>query len=348
MTIAYIFAYFGDGGSEENAFLLAQSAKKAGHKVIFIISSYSSSSILRLEKEGLESVILPMESSFGPLAVTRSAKLLGRTIRDKKIDIVHTHMLREQSLAIMAKIFGCRFILVRTFHRFDQFNNKMKLLMPLYRRFTNAFISISDGMSEYLAKNGVTKKVYLIKNGVPKVAALTHDKALGFIGRLSSEKGILKFVEANVELLQKTKLVIAGDGPDFDKIKKIVDKNRLNVRMIGKITDKAKFYKKISVLVLPSETEVLPLVVLEAFSCGLPVAAFDIKPLRELVANDNGCLAKFPDYFLLGEAAALLLKNPNKYHKTNYKKYKSEYSVERMWAHTGELYNDLALSYKKW
>lgn len=348
MTIGYIFSYFGDGGAEENAFLLAQSAKKAGHKVVFVISSYSASSILRLEKEGFETILLSMESSFGLSSIIRSANRLSNIIRDKKINIIHCHMLREQSLAILAKIFGSRFVLVRTFHRFDQFNYKMRPIMPIYRKFTDAFISISQGMNDYLNKNGVKKKVHLIKNGVPKIAVSSHEKALGFIGRLSSEKGILNFVKANIALLQKNKLVIAGEGPDFDEIQSFVDKHKLNVQMMGKVMNKSKFYSKISILVLPSETEVLPLVILEAFSCGLPVAAFSIKPLKELVAKDNGCLVEFPEYSMLGDAAAALLEDSSKYKKANFARYQSDYSDERMWAQTSKLYDDLALNHKKW
>jgi L-malate glycosyltransferase len=343
MRIAYVFAYFGDGGAEEHAFLLAQKAKQAGHEPLFIISSSSDLSLKRLQNEKFKTINLPMESSFGLFSVRKSAISLKKIIKSEKIDIVHTHMLREHSLAILAKYFGGKFILIRTFHRFDQFNWKMKPLMPMYRRLTDAFISISATMTDYLKANGLTDRVHLIENGVAKVVAPKHSKALGFIGRLAKEKGILEFVRANTSILRDNKLVIAGDGPDLQDIKKIAEANKLNVGLLGKITSKADFYKKISVLVLPSETEVLPLVVLEAYSCGLPVVAFDIESLRSLITKDNGALVKFPDYVQMGQAGLKLLSNSGKYYGPNVARYESNYSADIMWAKTCALYESLSI-----
>jgi L-malate glycosyltransferase len=343
MKIAYVFAYFGDGGAEEHAFLLAQKAKQAGHEPLFIISSSSDLSLKRLQNEKFKVINLPMESSFSLFSVGKSAISLKQIIKLEKIDIVHTHMLREQSLAILAKYFGSKFILIRTFHRFDQFNWKMKPLMPMYRRLTDAFISISAAMTDYLKANGLVDRVYLIENGVAKVAAPKHSKALGFIGRLAKEKGILEFVKANINILRINKLVIAGDGPDLEDIKKTIVANKLNIELLGRVLNETKtdFYKKISVLVLPSETEVLPMVVLEAYSCGLPVVAFDVGFLKRLITKDNGVLVRFPDYAQMGQEAFRLLSASDKYYEPNIAAYESKYSNDIMWGKTYDLYRSL-------
>lgn len=340
MKIAYIFSYFGDGGTEGYAVLLAQKAREAGNKVVFIISSGSKVAIDRLKKQDFEIIDLPMESSFNPLLVRKSVADLKKIIQSNHIDLVHANMLREQTIACFAKKAGAKFVLMRAFHRFNQFNWKMKPLMSLYEEYTDAVISISDAMSEYLTENGLND-FRLIKNGVVKIKAPSHDVALGFIGRLAKEKGILSFVEANTEMLKSVKLVIAGDGPDYEAIKKIADDKKLKIEMLGIITDKDKFYKKFSVLVLPSDHEVLPLVILEAYSCGLPVIAFDIKPLLELVKPENGMLIKFPDYKQMGKMSLRLLSNSEKYRKTNIDTYESMYSVDKMWTATYDLYKSL-------
>lgn len=342
MKIAYVFSYFGDGGAEEHAFLLAQKARESGNDVKFIVSSISDSALRRLQNEKFEIIRLSMESSFRPILALRSAIGLKRIIKLEKIDVVHTHMLREQSLAIFAKFLGSKFILVRTFHRFDQFNWKMKPFLPMYRKFTDAFIAISGTMTDYLKANGLSDSVYLIENGVNKIMAPEHARSLGFIGRLTDEKGILEFIKANVNILQNNKLVIAGDGPDYENIKKIAKDNRLNIELMGNVLNKSDFYKKISVLVLPSETEVLPLVVLEAYSCGLPVVAFDIKSLESLIEADNGILVEFPNYAKLGQAGLKLLSNSDQYHLANIKKYEAKYSADIMWTKTYELYESLS------
>lgn len=341
MIIAYVFSYFGDGGAEENAYLLAQSAKDAGHTPLFIISSFSILAMKRLEDQGFDVINLPMENSFNLGAVWQSARNLKKIINDKNIDIIHAHMLREQSLAIISKFLGAKFKLVRTFHRFDQFNKKMRPLTPLYNKFTDAFIAICPEMDRYLIKNGISGKVHMINNGVAKVEALDHNNALGFIGRLTPEKGILKFVSSNIDILKQNDMIIAGDGPDCEKIKELTKINDLKITLLGNITDKADYYKRISVLVLPSETEVLPLVILEAYSCGLPIAAFNLPSLKELVSKDNGKLVDYPDYSQLGDAAVNIIAKSGSYSKPNISKYMSEYSVSKMWNSTIKLYENL-------
>ena len=341
MKIAYIFAYFGDGGAEENAILLAKQAKLAGGKPLFIIDSSLESAKQRIKNESFEIVHLPMKSSFNIFKVLGSAIKLKKIIKQEKIDIIHSHMLREQSISIGAKVLGCKFILIRTFHRFDQFNWKMKLLLSIYKVFTDAVISISETMTKYLNKNGLTTKIHLIKNGVAKISVNKHEKAIGFMGRLVKEKGILNFVQSNIDIFRDNKLIIAGDGPDFANIKYIAKSNKLKIELVGKITNKREFYKKISVLVLPSVTEVLPLVVLEAYSCGLPVVAFDLDSLKGLITKNNGTLIKSFDYEKMGQESLALLKNQKSYETVNVAKYNSDYSVEGMWQNTERLYEAL-------
>ncbi len=342
MTIGYIFTYLGDGGAEENAILLAKQAIKSGYRVVFIVSNASQAAAKRLKDEKIDMINLPMESSFNIVSVRRSAMGLKKIIQSEKIDIIHSHMLREQSIGVLAKLLGAKFKLVRTFHRFDQFNIKMKPFMFAYRRYTDAFISISDQMSDYLKVNGISENVHLIKNGVAKVNTTKIGKAMGFIGRLTEEKGIFEFIKTNYKIFKSKNLVIAGDGPQYDQINKYIIDNKLKVNLMGKITNKPDFYNQISVLVLPSRTEVLPLVVLEAYSCGLPVVAFRLDSFKGLIEKENGVLVKYPDYSRMGIVALDLMRKTDTYRQTNIAKYNAEYSVEKMWSQTKSLYQQLA------
>jgi glycosyltransferase involved in cell wall biosynthesis len=341
MKIAHIFTYFGDGGAEEHAILLAQKTRSSNNEVLFITSESSERAKEKLKSNNFQTINLSMRSSFNPCLVLQSALSLKKTVISQKIDIVHAHMLREQSLAVLAKILGGKFKLVRTFHRLDQFNWKMKPLLPAYFKFTDAVISTSTTMSKYLNVNGWQGRFKLVENGVTRVVVPKHAEAIGFIGRLTPEKGILKFIEANSDMLHKTKLVIAGDGPDFEMIRKVIAKNGLNVKLLGNVANKADFYEKVSVLVLPSETEVLPLVILEAYSCGLPVVAFDIESLRSLIKKDNGILIGFPDYKQMGLVASDLVKKASRYSDNNISDYRTKYSVDIMWKKTNTIYNHI-------
>jgi glycosyltransferase involved in cell wall biosynthesis len=217
----------------------------------------------------------------------------------------------------------------------------MKPILPMYLKYTNATIAISPTMASYLDASGWRGHYALIENGATRVEVSKHDEAIGFIGRLTKEKGILAFIKANIDLLRENKLVIAGDGPDFSEIKKFAESEKLKIELMGNVTDKKTFFEKISVLILPSETEVLPLVVLEAYSCGLPVVAFDIESLKGLVGPRNGALIEYQDYCKMGQKALSMVKNQNKYNDENIKLFDRKYSEDIMWSKTLKLYQSL-------
>lgn len=342
MKIAYIFAYFGDGGAEAHALILAKKARESGNEVIFIVNNFTATGQKKLEDNKIDFVYLPMESSYNPIKIIKSVKGLKKIVKDQKIDVIHAHMLREQMITNYAKLFGLKVILIRTFHRFDQFNQKMKPFMPLFRKYTDAFIAISEEMNAYMQNNGLKEKVHLILNGVERVEASSHESAVGFIGRLTHEKGILSFIEENTLIFDDVKLVIAGDGPDFEEIKKTVERECLNVELMGNVTNRADFFKKISVLVLPSETEVMPMVVLEAYSCGVPVVAFNLDALKNIVKPENGRLIEFPNYQEMAKVAVDMLSNKNNYSEANILAFDQSYSEDIMWQKTFELYTALS------
>lgn len=341
MKIAHIFTYFGDGGAEAHALILAKKARDAGHEVLFIVNNFNANGQKKLQDNNIEVVYLAMDSSYNPIKMRQSVRDFKRIVQEKKIDVVHSHMLREQMVVNYAKLFGCKVKLIRTFHRFDQFNWKMRPFMPLFKKYTDAFIAISEEMSLYMQKHGLKKNIHLILNGVERVSSLYHEPAIGFIGRLTHEKGILAFIENNTLSLTQNKLVIAGDGPDYQAIDEFVKRECLNVELMGNVVDRSEFFSKISVLILPSETEVMPMVVLEAFSCGVPVVAFELEALKKIIKPENGKLIEFANYHEMARVAIEMLADAKSYSEVNMTTYEKTYSEDVMWQKTFELYYSL-------
>ena len=117
-----------------------------------------------------------------------------------------------------------------------------------------------------------------------------------YVGRLSPQKAVPRLVEALVEMKQPVQAVIVGDGDQRPMIESLLRQHSLtNVHLAGvrRGVELVEFYHWADVLVLPSEREGMPLVVLEAMACGLPVVATDVVGNRELVA-DVGVLVE-PD-----------------------------------------------------
>jgi glycosyltransferase involved in cell wall biosynthesis len=96
------------------------------------------------------------------------------------------------------------------------------------------------------------------------------------IGRLAAQKNQVLLLEAFARHARsKDTLVIAGDGPERDRLVKRANALdlRSQVRFVGHVDDARALYAEADVFVLSSHYEGAPAVVLEALAAGLPIAA---------------------------------------------------------------------------
>ena len=121
-----------------------------------------------------------------------------------------------------------------------------------------------------------------------------RDNLVGYIGRLSEEKGTLNFVKAIPEISKEKddlEFLIGGDGQLCDKIKKHLDENNLNdkVNLAGWIPhDKLPDYlNELKLVVLPSYTEGLPNLMLEAMACGTPVLSTPVGAIPDVITDSE-------------------------------------------------------------
>jgi glycosyltransferase involved in cell wall biosynthesis len=112
------------------------------------------------------------------------------------------------------------------------------------------------------------------KLGIPPLAPV-----VGFVGRLTRDKGVPELVKAFLRLSNQfpdLRLLLLGSFEDEDplpsEIRKCLQEHR-HVILPGLIDDPAPYYSLMDVLVLPSHREGFPNVVLEANAAGIPVAA---------------------------------------------------------------------------
>lgn len=136
-----------------------------------------------------------------------------------------------------------------------------------------------------------------------------RDNLLGYIGRLSQEKGILNFMEAITKILEirdDIRFLIGGDGPLRTKVEQYLSAENLNskAKFAGWIPhdELPKCLNDLKLLILPSYTEGLPNIMLEAMACGTPVLATPVGAIPDVVSDgktgfileDNSpeCIAK--------------------------------------------------------
>jgi glycosyltransferase involved in cell wall biosynthesis len=111
---------------------------------------------------------------------------------------------------------------------------------------------------------------------------------IGAVGRFSVEKGVDRAIRTLAELRPRyphAQLHLIGEGPERAKLEALARELGVigAVRFWGWQADSKPFYEAMDALLLPSHTEGLPNVVLEAMAMGVPVAATDVGGVRELL-----------------------------------------------------------------
>ncbi|MBT9150870.1 MAG: Alpha-D-kanosaminyltransferase [candidate division WS2 bacterium] len=101
---------------------------------------------------------------------------------------------------------------------------------------------------------------------------------IGYIGRLSVEKGILNLMGAIPNVVTKTngiRFLIGGDGPLRGEVEEYLHKYNLNdkIEFVGWVPHEnlSRYLNCLKLIVIPSYTETGPLIMFEAMSCGTPV-----------------------------------------------------------------------------
>ncbi|MDD1775204.1 MAG: glycosyltransferase family 4 protein, partial [Methanobacterium sp.] len=119
-------------------------------------------------------------------------------------------------------------------------------------------------------------------------------KQIGYLGRLSEEKGIMNLIRAIPAILEKdpeVSFLIVGDGPLKSDIEAFINKYNLEhkVILVGRIphNEMAKYLNEVKLIVIPSYTEGLPNVMLEAMACGTPVLATPVGGIPDVVRDEK-------------------------------------------------------------
>jgi glycosyltransferase involved in cell wall biosynthesis len=164
------------------------------------------------------------------------------------------------------------------------------------------------------------RRVHYVPNGIDldRFAAggraPTGEPAVGTITGLRREKNLARLLQAFRQVADTTpaRLIIAGDGSERSKLEAQAAGLGLGqrVQFTGHLDDPAPLYRSIDVFTLSSDTEQMPLSVLEAMAAGLPVAATDVGDIASMVAAENRPFITPLDETALAKAIASLISDP--------------------------------------
>jgi glycosyltransferase involved in cell wall biosynthesis len=250
--------------------------------------------IAYLARAGIEHVILP---DRGPFDISPLIALV-RSLREWQPDIVQSHNYRTTVMAFLMRLGRPAWPWIAFFHGSTSEDWKVRL----YNRIDRALLPRADCLvvmsDRHRAEFSATRRrVEVIHNAVvplPVEAAPVDFRhvsdrgaaLVGVIGRLSPEKGVDVLLRAAALLPRGTVcLVIAGDGPQRDALERQAAEAGLadSVHFLGTVGDVGSLYPQLDLVVLPSRSEGLPNVLLEALRADIPVVATSVGAVTEVL-----------------------------------------------------------------
>jgi len=182
-------------------------------------------------------------------------------------------------------------------------------------------VCVAHSIARQLRQANVAEtKITVIPNGLPvapaTVACQNATPLIGFVGRLSREKGPDLFLDALLPLCQRRPdlhLVLLGDGPERAALQTRVNAANLaeRIHLPGYQENISDWLARLHVLVISSRTEGTPMVLLEAMQRGRPVVAFAVGGIPDMVENGRHALLVAPgDIQALTQRVEQLLDNP--------------------------------------
>jgi glycosyltransferase involved in cell wall biosynthesis len=163
-------------------------------------------------------------------------------------------------------------------------------------------VTMGTGAARFFRERGVRPPVHVVAGGIDRRRFAIHRTAptedLVMVGRLAPIKRVDLFLAAMacaLTQLPALTAVIVGDGaerPDLEmRARELGLEGR--VRFVGHQVDVAPWLARARALVLSSDSEGLPLSVVEAMSAGLPVVVSHVGDLPDLVEDGvNGFLVR--------------------------------------------------------
>ncbi len=280
--------------------------------------------------DGVRVQVIPMRREFAR-SDFRSAVQLWRYLRQQRFDMVQTHTPKASFLGLpAARLVGSP--AVYTVHGSLYFAGNSRvanLLGWCFERWccswaTSVLVQSSEDEGVLPRVHiAPAAKVHYLGNGIvldrflaPVAPALTRDRPVVLmVSRLVREKGCADFLEMAARLSHIADFVHVGPM-EHDQSDALTDEEveaaAGTVTFIGEVDDVRPYLSSAAIVVLPSYREGIPRAAMEAAATGRPVAAYDIRGVREVIDPGLGLLAPRGDVAVLTAVVRSLIEDPDR------------------------------------
>src|SRR5487761_1486621 len=170
----------------------------------------------------------------------------------------------------------------------------------------------------------------------PLFARRDDEIIVGTVAPLRPEKNLGRLLAAFARLDdQSTRLVIAGDGSERAALEAFADALGIadRVLFLGAVAEPQRALALFDIFTLSSDTEQMPMTVLEAMAASLPVAAVDVGDIKHMVAPPNRTFIVPRGEVMLASALAALIADTGRRHaigRLNHAQVGAKYPFARM------------------
>lgn len=299
--LLHVFPTFAVGGSQMRfAQLVRLHGARYRHTVLSLDGNYDMAGRL-----GAFPITYP-KLEFDKRKTLASWRLFRRTLRDIKPDVLLTYNWGAVEWALVNRFapqiphlhiedgFGPeeaqRQLRRRVWtRRLALTGRQTKVILPSrnLERIAREIWSLPAGQVRYLP-NGVD----CARFAAPSRRDAQGPLVIGTVASLRKEKNIARLIEAFSEVSSQRvagslELLIVGGGGERHALENLARQRGAPVRFAGQTNEPEKFLPQMDIFALSSDTEQMPLSLLEAMAAGLPVVATAVGDVRQMVAAEN-------------------------------------------------------------
>jgi len=373
------------GGGEYVFSLIAKNLAKNGHKVWVITNRIINETYENQNNIQINFVKPDLEYRGGiplgfldNLRYSFNAFFTGLSlIKKEKIDIIHSNNFSPSLVGSFLSLFTSKPHIMTIHDVFSLYDKDFwkkwskqagvsktsSILIPFFEKLMihfrhNVVHTVSDATKDDLTKLGERKPIYVIENSVESFSLdsnIENPYQIIYVGRLVFYKNlevVLKAIPIIKQKIPKIKLVIVGGGPYKKNLESLIKKLDINenVDLKGylKTQEKHRLISQSLALVLPSVCEGFGLVILEAFSQSKPVIVSNVRPMSDIVQNnETGYVMDPHDEKAWADCIIKILQNPELAKKMGEKGRKvldTKYTQEIMYEKLIKMYNHVTVS----
>lgn len=292
-------------------------AWRGGERQVELLTQYSSNqvhSIIACDPKGAlhrrlsgkhEVSNLTIRNGFDLKAALRLKKLA------KKADLIHCHTPKAQSIAILAKLLGCKKRVLCTkrtsFPIGNNFFSKLK-----YQK-TDQLVCVSQASADVLQNQLPNVDIIVIHSAIERTESVApidletlipqtkNRTVIGYVAAISQEKNPQGFIDTAAAVISQNEnccFLWIGDGVLKKAVELQIDKLNLSnhIFLTGFQTNIQSWIAALDLLFFPSLSEGFPTTLLQAMQWSVPVIASDLPGIREIIVDDeNGQICDAED-----------------------------------------------------